>query len=295
MRNLICEAPNSFYIPGFEKSNAFVDNEYEIKFPIVGIKRSGSKLSPWRLNNGQGNIARIKNLDSQEWEVIINEIKGIVSPELKKYEPYYVNQVLNGSLPLSYIIHYAPRLNKTVKDFIKLSRKSIWTGSTDIFRYENWESLEEELNKFRAHLVEQDIASENKVLYKHTYGTENHQITFWFRAIYSPEAASKYGKGTQWCTNSTPAQRGSEDYDKHDAHQYLNSCGLYIVEHETPTTRRRPIIQIAGNEIKDINDEDIVSVEPMIRDFLKRTIQNAENEINEQSVIGIINLISNSY
>ncbi len=290
---IISEAPEKFYLPAFKKSLARIPREYTpANMKLMFDNKFLHSLTGWAVPDpatGKTRPALIKDLPPDEWLFIIGKVKAIVAQPLIKFEPYYMNQVLTGHLSVTKIDEDSERLNKTVAMFVKMSRKAVWDGEKDIFKYPDWRLLEQKLLEFADNFIDYDASQDSVTLHKKSYtnnaislllGGPPEVTTYWCRSVTTPEAASKYGKGTTWCTSSDPAPRGTPEYDRHYAHQYIKGGGLYIIEMQSPTKPRRPILQISGDQFMDVDDTPVSRLGPRLKDFLLEVLKVAGDKIH---------------
>jgi hypothetical protein len=316
---VISEAPDSFYLNFFNKSLAIVPANFDISDlgfvlvysnlilnPVTGKQqRNIVNLYGWVPNGAdkyRTPFITMRDLPIEARLRIIHLVKSVVPPELIKYEPYFMIQAVNGKLPLDEWLHpTADVLSGVIASFIKFSRKSIWgQRSKDIFKYTNWWTLKKELEEIQKSYVDYSQASDSKILHTKKYfnnvislllGGQPEVTTYWFRSVLNPEAACKYGKGTKWCTSVAAPPRDTADYDDHPAFNYINRAGLYVIEVETATMRRRPILQISGDHFMNVNDVRVYSIGSQLKDFLGEVLNVASDEIHERTLGHITRMI----
>lgn len=300
---VLVEAPDNFYLPAFKKAKTPILTSYEFKtvdldwLGAKGVMRNPTTRTWLILDPTAEQKYRplvIGDLPPEEWLNIIHRVKAIVPPQFAKYEPYYMKQVVLGNLPLTKIEEDSERFNRTILLFIKFSRKAVWGEQpTDIHKFLDWRKLERLLLEFEETHIDYDASKDSKILCTKQYvnnvmslllGGPPEVTIYWFREVTTPEAASKYGKGTTWCTSSTPAARGTPEYDQHYANSYHKRSGLYIVEMHSPKNPRRPILQISGDDFMDVNDVPVSNLGPRLRDFFKTVLQTAAAQIHPETV-----------
>ena len=262
--------PDKFYLTAFNKSTV----------PVLGSIKTDSA--------GTMSPVLLKDLSTEARLELIQRIKRIVPAELTKYEPYFVSQVMQGNLKLNKIEEDSERLVNAINWFVRLSRKANWEGPTDLFKWPDWRLLERKVTEFADKNVDYDEvgADESEMLYKKSY--ENNALslvlggppeitTYWFRSVKTPRAATKYGKGTQWCTSSNS---NLTDPDNSYAASYIKSGGLYIVEIQTPTKSRHPALQISGEEFMSPEDVPVSRLGPRAKDFFRSVLAAAADKIH---------------
>lgn len=297
--HVLLEAPDSFYVPSFNKSTTHIPHDYQLGFDPTSLGWSLSydehpaldQLS-WMIPDPEKQTKRVaflKDLPTEERVRIIHLVKSIVPPELVKFEPYYMKQMIAGHLHLTRINEDSERINSTIALFVKMSRKAAWEGPKDLFKWPNWRILERQVKSFADKHIDYDASQDSEVHFTKSYqnnafalllGGPPEITTYWFRSVTTPEAACKYGKGTTWCTSSTPGPRGTPEYDQHYAHDYIKQAGLYIIEMQTPTIRRHPILQISGDQFMNANDIPITRVGPRLADFIVNVLQIIGNKLH---------------
>lgn len=308
-RAVLMEAPDAFYLTAFNKAQAPIPAGYDLSHlgfvhgigfvnPPADARTGGpptGAMNAW-VRPGEertGYVAKFKDLPQEERLKIIHRVKAIVPPELVKYEPYYMNQVISGNLNLVRMEEDSQRFASTIMGFIKMSRKAAWEGPKDLFKYPNWRLLEREVKDFSDKHIDYDASQDSEVYLTKKYvnnavslllGGPPEVTIYWFRSVTSPEAAAKYGKGTTWCTSSTPEPRGTAGYDQHYAHHYVKSGGLYIIEMQSPTKPRRPILQISGDQFMDVNDVPVSRIGPRLQDFFKEVLSVAGDKIHPETM-----------
>lgn len=318
---VLTEAPDSFYIPSFNKSQTPVPSNLDMSHLgwVQGIgaitvnwetKKPEGAYNGWlppgaeqaagadSLNTRSGSMAvnrgslvmKMKDLPQEERLKIVHAVKAIVPPEFVKYEPYYMSQAIGGKLPLDFRLREdGSRLTRTIQLFIKFSRKAIWDGEKDLFKYPDWRLLERKLMDMEESYIDYDETADSEVMFTKKYvnnaislllGGPPEVTTYWFRTVANPEAACKYGKGTQWCTSMDLAPRGTPEYEQHYANSYIKSGGLYIIEMESPAKKRHPILQISGDQFMDVNDTPISRVGPRLQDFFTEVLKVAGDKLH---------------
>jgi len=163
-------------------------------------------------------------------EFIVKEtIPNLVPNDLSKYREYLAKQIASGKMPIEKLEEDKERFIKTLRLFKLLSKKAIWKGPTDIMQYKSWRGLENiTLKVAREHGYDEEESvgydkkeNDSIILYKKEYGKVDEAMselfgseeanqnakTFYLRKILTLEGSCKYGKGTQWCTSSTPPHK----------------------------------------------------------------------------------------
>lgn len=224
--------------------------------------------------------------DDDELMSILKEIMSVVPPQQQKFTRYYVYQVAAGHLPLRRIKEDAVRFSQTIDDFKVLSKKREWTGSRNIFDFDDWRKLETALLKLKnAAQPAADDTQHAIVLYTDKFGAIGHKnavlvaelmglpppeqkwVQFWLRKILTPEGSSKYGKGTQWCTNTDLSNY--PDPRQHPFHAY---APLYILEKAANNRPRGPLMQFSRNDCNGRFDVPVSKISGNLRQFLTEAI-----------------------
>lgn len=197
------------------------------KVPLPkSVRFEGETWTADMLETPTGEPAKIiGDLDQSMHRMILDEISNVIDDEFKKYEEYFVQQVAKGYMPIDKILEDGERFNITLRLFQKLSRKAVWKGPKDIFGYDNWRTLETVTRKLakEAQIPETghgETDQDSILLFKKTYKDSRAELlasiygdasdipvedkTYYLRKVLTPEGACKYGKGTQWCTNTKP-------------------------------------------------------------------------------------------
>lgn len=275
----------------------YVLTEADAKTYLNAFNRSQVKVPfDWIDGGPDGTPVQLSDLSIEHKLELIQRIQSVVDPALARYEQYFVRQVATGALSVAKIEEDAERLNNTIKLFIVLSRKAAWTGSKNILDFKNWRELERTVREFEEKHIEYDASADAETLFKKSYpnnvmslllGGPPEVYTYWFRVVTSPEAAAKYGKGTMWCTSSTPAARGTPQYDQHYFHHYHKQGGVYIIELQTPNTPRRPVFQISGDERMDPEDTPVSRFGPRLANFVRDVLRNSSDKIHPNTVNGL--------
>ncbi len=279
------EAAAETYLNYFNKSSApLFDNNNQVVMGDWTAQHNQVTGEP----HGRRQPLALKELTPEQKLAIIERIQAVIAPALVRYEQYFVRQVATGHLRTSKIEEDSERLNNTIALFIKFSRKATWEGSKSILDYPDWQVLERRVREHEDKHIEYD-AADSEVLFKKSYqnnvmslllGGPPEVYTYWFRSVTTQVAACKYGKGTQWCTSSL-----ENDY----AASYIKSGGLYIVELQTPTKTRHPVLQISGEDVMDPTDTPISRLGPRMKDFFNSVCQAAAGKIREETLSSMEN------
>ena len=231
---------------------------------------------------------------------LLQKIKALVDPALTKYTKYFVIQVANGYLPVNRMQDDAPMLNKTIAGFIKHARKGDWKKSKNIYDFPNWRILSDDVIELEA--INADFAEkgeDTKVIFSQERpGDDGASTAYWLRKLLTVKGAYKYGRGTQWCTASDPAQ--FENPTDNPADYYLKNGELYIVEMKKEDSRK-PIIQmyfpnrvnggghhddVGGTiEFKGVQNREVARFGPNLGGFIRDALRSqAVSEMSESSV-----------
>jgi len=271
---ILCEAASEKYLNAFNKSTVKVGSQSDDRY---------------------GNAPLLKDLNDEAKIKLIDRIKAIVKPGLVKYEQYFVRQVAAGNMSLTRIEEDSERLNLTVAKFVKYSRKVYWKikgHSTSILDFPDWRMLERILIDLEDNHIEYE-KKDPGVLYSKKYvnnvmslllGDKPEVMIYYFRKVDCFDNSKRFGAGTQWCTTN------SKNYFK----QYHDANGLYIVELETPTTPRRPIYQISGEEETEVRDLNITRFGPRFADFMEDILKNLSDHMSPKTVQQVRGTLKNS-
>lgn len=231
---------------------------------------------------------------------LIEQVRQLVPQHQRKFAPYYIYQVARGNLVLSRLAEDGYRLNKTIDAFIKASRKAAWTGSKNLYDYNNWRELEQMLaDHGLGDFGEQEDVQHSKILYTETFVDRNALVVaellgepideppfvrYWLRRILTSQGAYKYGRGTQWCTAVDPAEFTGT------GHPFECYNALYILEKQTNDTPRRPIMQISGNQIMNKHDVPIGGFNSQLCGFIGRAVRAAGEEMDEHTADALLGI-----
>lgn len=198
------------------------------------------------------------------------------------YIPYIVSQMSRNNLVLNMGNQEdGNRLLNTLTYFN--DNKNKWTGNKDIFSYKNWRDLEEIVLKFQEEGKEfksgkelrKEISKGARILYEVTIPNKQ-KTRYSFVELTTPEAVSKYGAGTRWCTTNVDTARS-----------YLEKKGpMYIIfrdSKEGHVGRSGQVMQITanGSDIMLYDDKPIGFTSPALDFALAKWLESGTCPIPE--------------
>ena len=238
-------------------------------------------------------------------EYIKSNIRSVRKRRPEKFLRYWVDQVAKGNFRRinsqatlanreamlgPNFEHDSIRLSNTIDRFNKVKGKSSWTDSANLYDHGDWRELEKTLTNFNITVEDEKGNTHSMVLYTEelSLGGSNAELMaqilelgseiekmptkkYWLRQIFTPEAAQKYGRGTQWCTTNPTT-----------AASYLKRNPIFIIETsggqyrdynaKEVRTSRRPILQICDREVMGKTDAPVGRVGNLLARFVKNAL-----------------------
>jgi len=239
---------------------------------------------------------------------LIELIKSHIPSDLQKYIKYFIIQYAKGNIKYSGIPQTCMVISDMIMTFNRAIKSPKWTYDRDLYKYDNWESLDHILRESGVYdsAPKQEI-EHSRIVYTQTYTDqyklynarlfnepEPEPVTFWLRKILTQIGATRYGKGTTWCTTTAG---GTQDPAQSYAMAIINRNGLYLVEKKTPSKPRRPILQISEGQCSGPSQEgSIVTFKRLLSRFLLDAIKHdTKHEISDAVRYEILDRIPNKF